>query len=85
MSAPLVAAMQAARLSLERERKARATCSPAALQAHFAADSEKGQGCTRIAINPKKILDNDPMIKILLKVTQKIHLIMLAKMCYRPV
>ena len=37
MSAPLVAAMQAARLSLERERKARATCSPAALQAHFAA------------------------------------------------
>ena len=37
MSAPLVAAMQAAHLSLERERKARATCSPAALQAHFAA------------------------------------------------
>jgi len=37
MPAPLVAAMQAARLSLGRERKARATCSPAALQAHFAA------------------------------------------------
>ena len=37
MSAPLVAVMQAARLSLERERKARAACSPAALQAHFAA------------------------------------------------
>ena len=37
MSAPLVAAMKAARLSLERERKARAACSPAALQAHFAA------------------------------------------------